>query len=1011
MPLGRQITLAVLALLLGVPRLAAQGGTGDVTGRVVDAGTREPLAGVTVAAGPRQTLTGQDGRFALTGLPAGPATVRATRIGYGQATRTVDVQAGRAVEVEVAMASAALQLEGLVVIGYGERAIRDVTGSVAAVGEEDFNPGRVVSPEQLIQGKVAGVQVVESGEPGGGANIRIRGGTSVNASNEPLFVVDGVPLQTGGGLSAGRNPLNFINPADIARVTVLKDASSTAIYGARGANGVIIIETVSGGTGPAFSYSTSLSTSEVTGQPSMLGTDEFRAAVAQYAPERATYLGGASTDWRRQVQRRGFGQQHDFALSGTGDATAYRLSLGYLDQDGVIVGSTTRRLSGAFTYDQRLFADRLNVRANVRGARTDDVFTPGGVLGAATVFDPTQPIRTADGYYENTTFPLGPNNPIPELERVIDEGTTYRSVGSVEGRYRMPFAEGLSTTLRLGYDVAKSERRTFLPSTLQSQIEAGSTPGFLGRSNPSETTGLLDLFASYTRRLASLDSDLDATIGHSSESTRGDYPYFEARGLASDLLGTDGVPTAEEVVPRLSVRETKLSSFFGRVNYTLADRYLLTLSVRRDGSSRFGPNNQWGTFPAAAVAWRILDEPFMGGLPWLSELKLRASWGVNGNQSIGDYLWVSSYEYGDPFARVQFGDEWITTIRPTAVDPNIKWEETTSWNLGFDYGLFGDRVSGAVEYYVKDTDDLLFRIPVPAGTNLRNFVTTNVGAVRNRGVELSVNARVLEGAAGGISWTAGFNAATNSNRIVRINPFGGDAERILVGGIAGGVGNNIQVLQPGVAANSFYVYRHRRDAAGRPLYQDTNGDGTINDQDLYEDTNGDGVITQDDRAPFQDPEPALDPRAQLPARLPRLRPGLHAARPPGQPRLQQPGLQPGLLQRAPAGRRAGEPAQLGDGLRLRDRAVLLGRVRGGRLVPAHGQPDPGLQPARLPRGGADAPLRHGAERVHPHRLQRAGPGGRAGRHRQHHLPPRPDLLGRRDPGLLSRDHGNQRDIR
>jgi TonB-dependent starch-binding outer membrane protein SusC len=483
------------------------------------------------------------------------------------------------------------------------------------------------------------------------------------------------------------------------------------------------------------------------------------------------------------------------------------------------------------------------------------VFTPGGVLGSATVFDPTQPIRTADGYYENTTFPLGPNNPIPELERVIDEGTTYRSVGSVEGRYRMPFAEGLSTTLRLGYDVAKSERRTFLPSTLQSQVEAGSTPGFLGRSNPSETTGLLDLFATYTRRLASLNSDLDATFGHSAESTRGDYPYFEARGLASDLLGTDGVPTAEEVVPRLSVRETKLSSFFGRVNYTLADRYLLTLSVRRDGSSRFGPNNQWGTFPAAAVAWRILDEPFMGGTPWLSELKLRASWGVNGNQSIGDYLWVSSYEYGDPFARVQFGDEWVTTIRPTAVDPNIRWEETTSWNLGFDYGLFGDRVSGAVEYYVKDTDDLLFRIPVPAGTNLRNYVTTNVGAVRNRGVELSVNARVLEAAAGGLSWTAGFNAATNSNRIVRINPFGGDAERILVGGIAGGVGNNIQVLQPGVAANSFYVYRHRRDAAGRPIYQDTNGDGTINDQDLYEDTNGDGVITQDDRAPFRDPSP------------------------------------------------------------------------------------------------------------------------------------------------------------
>lgn len=853
MPFGRTLVFAAVGVLLAAPLLAQN--TGTVTGRVVDAATQEALPAASISVAARTAVSGPDGRFTLQGVPAGTHVLRATRIGYGEATRQVRVAAGETTTVDLALGSSMVMLEDVVVVGYGERRIRDVTGSVEAVSAEDFNTGRVVSPEQLIQGRVAGVQVAGTGEPGGGTSIRIRGGTSINASNEPLFVVDGVPLAPGGGLSAGRNPLNFINPNDIARITVLKDAASTAIYGARGANGVVIVETVSGGRGPQFTYGTSLSTSRTDGRPDMLSADQFRSVVSEQAPDLAGFLGSSSTRWRDVVERDGFGQQHDLAISGSGDGSNYRLSLGYLDQEGVIRGSATRRLSGAFTYNQRLFSERLVFRASARGARTDDWFTPGGVLGAATVFDPTQPVRTENGFYENTAFPLGPNNPLPEIERIVDEGTTYRSVGSLEGQYRFPFLEGLSSTVRLGYDVAKSERRTFLPTTLQSQVEAGSTPGFLGRSNPTETTGLFDVFATYTRRLASLNSDLDATVGHSYEATDGDYPYFEARGLSSDLLGPDGVPTAVEVLPRLGVRETRLASFFGRVNYTFSDRYLLTLSVRRDGSSRFGPNEQWGTFPAAAVAWRVGDEGFMDGAGWVSDLKLRASWGINGNQAIGDYLWVSSYEYGDAFARVQFGDEFVTTIRPTAVDPNIKWEETTSWNVGFDYGLFGDRVTGSAEYYVKDTDDLLFRIPVAAGTNLRNYVTTNVGAVRNRGFEFSVNADVLD-RTDGLRWSAGFNAATNANRIVRINPFGGEAERILVGGIAGGVGNNIQVLQPGVAANSFYVYRHILDASGRPIYEDRDGDGTINEQDLYEDTNGDGVVTQDDRTPFRSPAPS-----------------------------------------------------------------------------------------------------------------------------------------------------------
>jgi iron complex outermembrane receptor protein len=844
----------LLAALFASGPLYAQ--TGQVTGAVTSAeGRALSGANVSVVGGGARAVTGPDGRYSLDRVNAGTVQVAVTTLGYAPATRSVTVTAGQTATANFTLQSAAVALQGVVAVGYGERRVRDVTGAVQSVSSEEFNTGRVVSPEQLIQGKVAGVQVVTSGEPGGGSSVRIRGGTSINASNEPLYVIDGVPLEAGGGLSAGRNPLNFINPQDISRVTVLKDASSTAIYGSRGANGVIIIETRTGSQGgPAFSYSTSLSTSSITGEPDMLTADQLRSVVAKYAPGRVQYLGNANTDWRSAVERDGFGQEHALAVSGSGQAMNYRLSLNYLNQDGVLQGSTVERTSAALNYNHRLFEDRLNIRASLRGARTEDRFTPGSVLGSATNFDPTQPIQTDAGFFEQKAFTLAPNNPVAELAGVVDQGTTYRSVGSLESRYRMPFLEALSGTVRLGYDVAKSERRSFFPTTLQSQIESPN-PGSVSRSNPTETTGLLDAFLTYQKRLGGLESDVDATAGYSYQSTSGEYPSFYANGLSSNLLGINGVPTATINSSTIFVRDTKLASFFGRVNWTLLDRYLLTLSVRRDGSSRFGPDNQWGVFPAAALAWRVNEEPWFGGFSWLSDLKLRGSWGKNGNQAIGDYLWAPQYTYGNEFAQVQFGNTFVTTIRPTAVDPNIKWEETSSYNLGLDYGLFDNRVTGAIEYYVKNTSDLLFRIPVPAGTNLSNFVTTNIGSMRNTGLELSVNAQVLPGRNRGLSWNASFNASTNKNRLTAINPLASGSQRILVGGIAGGVGSTIQVLQPGTAVNSFFVYHHIRDANGKPVYADVNGDHVINDKDLYEDRNGDGNITQDDRAPFHSPTP------------------------------------------------------------------------------------------------------------------------------------------------------------
>jgi TonB-dependent starch-binding outer membrane protein SusC len=848
MTAGYKVWIPLVGMLLAVAPLAAQE-TGTVGGVVVDVATDLPMSGVTVAVSGRGAITGANGRYLITGVPVGQHTVRVTMLGYRDATEEVIVRPGEVATANFAMTPEAIALEQIVVTGYGTRRAADVTGSVERVGEEQFNTGRIVSAEELIQGRIAGLQVIDSGEPGGGVQIRIRGGTSVNASNEPLFVIDGVPLPTGGGLSAGRNPLNFLNPDDIESITVLKDASATAIYGSRGSNGVIFIETRRGSIRePQLTYTGSFSSSSALRTPQMLSPEDYRVVVNAVAPQLVQYLGSASTDWRNAVLRDGVGQEHSIALAGMADDLSYRLSLGYLGQEGIIRGSKTERLSASIVASHRLLNDRLNIRANLRGARTEDQFTPGGGIGTATIFDPTQPIRVGDDYFEQRAFVLGPNNPIAELEQGYEEGVTYRSMGSLDTEYLLPFIHNLTATARVGYDVAASERKAFYPSSLWGQAK-GPNPGYVNRSNPRETTGLFDLF--FTHRAPFATSHLETTAGYSYETSRGDYPFFEAMGLDTDLLGPSGMPVANELRSTLFESERRLASFFARANYTLHDRYLFTASVRRDGSSRFGPDNQWGTFPAAAFAWRLSEEAFMQDLDRLSDLKLRLSWGVNGNQAFGDYMWVPTYQYGDQHTQVQFGDEWVTTIRPNAVDPNIKWEETTSYNVGLDYGFNNNRIYGSVDFYVKDTEDLIFRVPVAAGTFLSNFVTTNIGSMRNMGLELALHADVLQRQPqGGLSWTTSFTAATNSNELLTINPFGDEGtDRILVGGIAGGVGGTIQVLQPGSPINSFFVFQHRYGPDGRPV-----PDGSL--MDRYEDLNGDGVINIDDRRVLNNPAPS-----------------------------------------------------------------------------------------------------------------------------------------------------------
>ena len=849
--------LVVLAGILGMASQLSAQGSGNIAGRVTDATSQEPLPGVSVFVGSRGTLTDAQGRYRLAGVPAGARLVRAITTGFKETGQTVTVTAGQTVSADFALETEAIALSGLVVVGYGTQRAANVTGSVKQVNAEQFNTGRVVSPQELIQSKVSGVQVIDNNEPGGGKSIRIRGATSINASSDPLFVVDGVPLASGsgGGLSAGRDALNFLNPADIESITVLKDAASAAIYGANAANGVVMITTKQGERRIGVEYTGSVSGSTITRRPEMLSAAEFRAAVQQYAPQNVTQLQNANTNWFDEVVRNGVGQEHNVAFTSAGEASTYRLSFGYLDQDGIIEGTTVQRLSASLNYNQRLFEDRLRVRSSLKGSRSKDYFTPGGVLSNAAQMGPTQPVNDptrSTGFYDWPGNQLtSADNPAAILAFAQDEGTTYRSIGNVQAEYALPFIEGLRANVSLGFDITKATRETFTPGVLHSQIKTG-TGGVLHRRDETFQSGLLETYLNYTAP-AIIPGTLELTGGYSYSQGHGEYPKMTATGLTTDLLETGAIPAARTIQNDLWIDDNKLISFFGRANYNWNDRILLTASLRRDGSSRFGTDNAWGTFPAVALAWRLTDASFVQNVG-LSDLKLRGSWGKTGNQSFANYQQYTTYQVGDPQSQIWFGDQYVSTIRPSAADPNIKWEETDAYNFGLDYGFANNRFTGAIDVYRKDTNDLIFTVPIAAGTNLSNFLTTNIGSMRNTGIELSLSARVLDGGASGFSWTADFNAGHNKNELTQINPYGGAAQEILTGLVAGGVGTFIQVLTPGQPINSFFVYEHKLEN-GKPIYRDETGDGTINEQDLYVDLNGDGTINVDDRRTLHDPAP------------------------------------------------------------------------------------------------------------------------------------------------------------
>jgi len=809
--------------------MAVAVGQRTISGRVTD-DSGEAMIGVNilVVGTSTGTVSDFDGGYTLN-VPEGATQLQFSYTGYER----VLVDLGTTNQVDVVMGEGAI-LEDVVVTGYGTVKRENVTGSIQTVKKEDFNKGSITSVQELISGKVAGVQVVPSGEPGGSSVIRIRGGSSLSAINDPLVIIDGIPVSST-TISGSRNNLNIVNPNDIETVTVLKDASATAIYGSRASNGVIIITTKKGNLNHklGLEYNGSVATSSATETADVLSADEFRGLInSRYGAgsTQSNILGTANTDWQNEILQDGFAHDHNLSLSGALGEIPFRLSGGYTDKDGLIKTDNFNRLSYGINLNPGFMDNKLQLNLSARGMTDKNHFADQGALGAAAFFDPTQPIRDEGSPYggfftwvntDGTPNTLSPSNPVALLEQTDNNSTVNRYILGAQIDYRLGFFPDMRANLNLGYDHSKGEGEKFIPTNAAFAFYNNGRDENYTQENKNE---LLEFFLNYNKNL-NTDFGLDVMGGYSWQ-----HFHYDNFFVATDADRVDTITAADR-----NLREYYLLSLFGRVNLNLFDKFLLTFTVRRDGSSIFSEDNRWGTFPGAAFAWKIFENQ-PGAL---SELKFRVGYGLTGQQDLNRdnfYPYLPRYSSSTPTAQYPFGNTYYTTLRPEGYDANLKWEETTTFNVGFDYGFFGNRLNGSVEYYERKTKDLINFVPVAAGTNLTNFLLTNVGDLENKGVEFSIN--TVPWRKGKNQWTLGFNGAFNHNEITKLtatddpNYLG-----VFVGGTGGAVGNTIQIHSVGHPANSFFVWEQVYDAAGVPiegLYVDRNGDGVVNNADMYQ---------------------------------------------------------------------------------------------------------------------------------------------------------------------------------
>jgi len=724
-------------------------------------------------------------------------------------------------------------LDEVVLIGYGTVRREDATGSIQSVSSSDFNRGAITGPQELLAGKLPGVVVTTSdGAPGGGATIRIRGESSIFASNDPLIVIDGVPLENT-GVSGSRNVLNAINPNDIETFTVLKDASAAAIYGNRASAGVILITTKQGKLGGRMriGYNVNVSTSEATKFVDALNRDEFLDVIAHHkdSTNARKLVDTFDTYWQDEIYQTAFGHDHNLYASGGIGIVPFRVSLGYTDKEGILKTDKFNRITAAVNLNPGFIDNTLQVNLNFKSMFADNHFANRSAIGNALNFDPTQPIYDSLSPYAGfktwtiSDIPneLAPTNPVALLELRDDDSEETRYITNMSVDYRFSFFPALRANLNLAYDYSKGEGTIIVPTNASFAYDAVSGGGVNNTYNQTKKNSLLEFYLNYKEIFDKHSIDLMA--GYS----------WQQFAVDNAFRNSDQAGTPAETTTGSDPAELFLLSFYGRANYSYNDRFLLTLTLRSDGTSRFAPENRWGLFPAAALAVKVIDND----KDYFNNLKIRAGWGSTGQQDIGTdyYAYLARYQLGNESASYQFGEDYITTLRANGYDSKIKWEETETINLGFDFDIIRDRFTGSMDIYKRYTKDILNRIPVPAGTNLTNFVTTNIGNMENEGLELALLGTLISTPK--VNWEFGANVAYNHFEITKLTATDDPTyEGILTGGIAGGVGSNIQIHTVGFAPYSFYVYEQMYDEDGQILenmFVDRNEDGIINGMDKY----------------------------------------------------------------------------------------------------------------------------------------------------------------------------------
>lgn len=888
--IARKFFFLMVGLLFSVG-LNAQ--TITVSGVVSDP-SGEPLIGASILAQGTTvgTSTNIDGEYTINVAP--DATLVVSYVGYDTQNVPVD---GRT-SINVTMQENSVMLNEVVAIGYGTVKKSDATGSVAVIKPDEIEAGLATSVQDMLVGQTPGVVVTQAGGPEGGGTIRIRGGSSLNASNDPLIVVDGVPLSNAGMGGLG-NSLGMISPENIESMTILKDASATAIYGSRASNGVIIITTKKGKSGkPTVNFAANLYVNTARKTWKVLDANQFRSLLESRGMDAAlAATGDANTDWQDEVLRTTVSSDYSLSVGGTAGWLPYHAEISYTNNNGIIKTSKMDRVTMGFNLSPKFFDNHLSVNANVKGYYIRNNFGDAGALSNAISFDPTHPVRSNEpivsgnsgfqylynGYYEvHNNGTLNDNaalNPMGLLEQRDNHANVYRSNGNLQLDYSLHFLPDLHLNLNLGYDVMKSNLvdnwAANSATAYKNHEHYGGAYNFDQYQFRSNT--LLNFYLNYKKEVESIYSNFDVTAGYDWQRFYNDGHYTGANGnsgyrvspglntptyLGKNEAGqqTYGVTINESTIPLLGQNfqndgvspdgdyhwadRYQLLSFFGRLNYTFKDRYLLTVTVRGDATSRFAKDKRWGVFPAVALGWKINQEAWMqGAAGWLSDLKLRLGWGKTGQQEIGETInYLALYAFASPSVSYPNGTNgWYLPVYARGYNPDLTWETTTSWNAGLDFGFFNNRITGSIEYYKRKTTDLLAYVAVPAGSSTTNMLNRNIGSLENYGVEFNIAAKPI--VTNDFTWTLSYNVGWNHNEITELTT---GASQLKTGGISGGNGNTVQIHAEGHPANSFYLFQQVYDESGAPLegvYVDQDGNGQIDDSDKIINKSPDPKVT------------------------------------------------------------------------------------------------------------------------------------------------------------------------